>query len=361
MDFAHSVAPTTQIFDAPYFMYLSPLNLTLSVYIMIQNSMIIYDYYKDWTRVSSLLFILIAILDIGTAGSELGRDSMELLCLKDGSLRLPQWTYLTCFSFSVFCHVTSTFIYVVLTVVKTINIVNPFYRLKTFALKVGLSALLSMNFVLFISDAWNWNDSYVSHNNHPKCTALTGFWNSLAQVNSLGQGSLYNFFLRQVKISKETELKIYAIEMFLLFVQFYSPCLIVFVCMILQMVHIKRSFGRSHNPLQNTANQANLTVFLISMLYLCSVGTFSIYYLVTYITFLQRRSRSPVAVGPMFMLIRFTLPLLNAALFPTILILRKPDLRAKYWSYMLKVCSLPLTVFRRVSHHVQRRRGYEEI
>jgi hypothetical protein len=60
-------------------------------------------------------------------------------------------------------------------------------------------------------------------------------------------------------------------------------------------------------------------------------------------------------------MVRFTLPLLNAALFPTILILRKPDLRAKYQTYILNVCCLPLTVFRRVCHQVQRRRGYTEI
>jgi hypothetical protein len=125
--------------------------------------------------------------------------------------------------------------------------------------------------------------------------------------------------------------------------------------MILQMVYIRRSFGRSENPLQNTANQVNLTVFLISLLYLSSNGIFSIYYIIT------SNRQSFIYTGSVFLMVRFTLPLLNAALFPTILILRKPDLRAKYQTYILSVCCLPLIVFRRVCLQVQRRRGHTEI
>ena len=124
------------------------------------------------------------------------------------------------------------------------------------------------------------------------------------------------------------------------------------------MVYIRRAFRGSENPLLNNANQINLTVFLISLLYLGSVSIFSFPELAAYRK-IGKNLDNPVV--PVVLVGKFTLPLLNAALFPTILILRKPDLRTKYWSYMLRVWCLPLTVFRRVSHHVQRRRGYEEI
>ena len=61
------------------FQYLSPLNITIAVYIMIQKSMIIYDYHKDWRRISSLFFIMVAAVDIGSACLEIGRGSISFL------------------------------------------------------------------------------------------------------------------------------------------------------------------------------------------------------------------------------------------------------------------------------------------
>jgi hypothetical protein len=135
--------------------------------------------------------------------------------------------------------------------------------------------------------------------------------------------------------------------------------------MILQMVYIKKEFRGSENQLLNNANRINFTVFLISLLYLGSVAIFCFPILVAYLKLDFLFSDHPeVMIG------KFTLPLLNAALFPTILILRnaalfptililrKPDLREVYWNYILTWCYLPLTVFRKVRYQVQRRRGY---
>ena len=62
--------------------------------------------------------------------------------------------------------------------------------------------------------------------------------------------------------------------------EFCLPGFIVFVCMILQMFYIRRSFGRSDNPIVNTANHVNLTEFLTSLLYFTSVSVFSYFLLV---------------------------------------------------------------------------------
>jgi hypothetical protein len=136
--------------------------------------------------------------------------------------------------------------------------------------------------------------------------------------------------------------------------------------MVLQMMYIKDAFGRSENPQQNIANQANLTVFLVSLLYLSSVSLFAFPMLRVFInTFFAPNSDNghdasffilfTVALG------NFTLPLLNAALFPTILILRKPELRAVYRNYTTTVFFFPLTVCDKVRLLVQRRRGYTQI
>ena len=349
---------TTPALEGPDFKQLSPVNITLAVYILIQNSMIVYHYRKDWKKISALLFILIAVVDIGTACSELGKGSVALLCLKNENLRLPQWTYLTCISFSIACYVTSTFLAVVLAVVKTFKIVNPFYNLRESVLKIVLIVILSVNLVLFISDTWSWNDLiHDAVNPHPKCSALWGFWKVLGNTNYLGQGSAFNILLKYFR--EELDAVHTALEISFPFIQFIIPCLIVFVCMIIQMVYIKRSIGNGESPMHNDANHANITVFLISMLYLVSVGTFSVYLLMIMLN--SYLSGGNFYAGPVYFIVRFTLPLLNAALFPTILITRKPDLMAKYLGYIEAVCCLPRNVFRRVRQEVYRKDGYTEI
>ena len=136
------------------FRYLSPINLTLAVYIMIQNSMIIYDYSKDWKRLSSCLFILIAAVDIGSACSELARGSVALLCLHDEYMTMQPWIFVTYLSLGLLCYVTSTFFGMVLTVVKTINIINPFYRINGLALRTCLALFTLIGFAIFVVDTW---------------------------------------------------------------------------------------------------------------------------------------------------------------------------------------------------------------
>jgi hypothetical protein len=130
--------------------------------------------------------------------------------------------------------------------------------------------------------------------------------------------------------------------------------------MALQIFYIKKAFGESESQVQNFADQINITVFLISLLYLSSVSVFSFPCLAGYLKWLYMDSLD-TKFGPMVMVGKFTLPLLNAALFPTILILRKPDLRAKYLNYLLNTVRLPHTILRKVCHRVKRTRGYIEI
>jgi hypothetical protein len=131
--------------------------------------------------------------------------------------------------------------------------------------------------------------------------------------------------------------------------------------MVLQMIHIKKSLGGSANPQQQTANQVNLTIFLVSLLYLASVSTYFFIIAIEYHGMNVSPKDSAQSFANVVAISLYTLPLLNAALFPTILILRKADLRATYGNYILNVCCMPLTVFKKVRHQVQGRSGYIEI
>ena len=164
------------------FEYLSPVNLTLAVYIMIQNSMIVYDYYKDWRRLSSFLFILIAAVDIGSACSEVARGTVALMCLRDGTMSTPPWTFVTYLSFGLLSYVTSTFFGMVLTVVKTINIMNPFYTIRERVLRIFLAMFTTLGLVLTMVDIW-YNTAWHGNLIHISTT----------RVHTMGRGMLTSY------------------------------------------------------------------------------------------------------------------------------------------------------------------------
>ena len=101
------------------FQYLTPINLLLALYILLQNSLVLYDHYPDRRRVSSLLFLLIAGADIITAVSQLIRGCAAVLCLMDQTIYLPRWALILYISPGLFSYMASIFFFVVQTDVKT--------------------------------------------------------------------------------------------------------------------------------------------------------------------------------------------------------------------------------------------------
>ena len=342
----NSTTTTTDgLYPVKYFRYLSPINLALAVYIMIQNSMVIYDYSKDWKRLSSCLFILIAAVDIGSAFCELARGSVALLCLHDESMKMETWIYVTYITLGLLCYVTSTFFGMVLTVVKTINIVNPFYRIPGRVLKTCLALFPIIGFVIFVVDTWLMcSDSIYNLFNPAPCQF--GPWMAMFYIQLVGQEMLY-------ELSQGISYPV------LIFFEFGLPCLIVLICMVLQIVYVKRALGESADPRQANANHVTITIFLISLLYFLSVSVYFafLFYEMNYAQFnFQFVFKS--SLGILMMVAKYTLPLLNAALFPTILILRKPDLTARYRGYVGTVLLIPVSIF----YHIRsRRRGYTDI
>ena len=113
----------------------------------------------------------------------------------------------------------------------------------------------------------------------------------------------------------------------------FVPCAIILICMIIQMVYIKKALSGSDNPELNTANHVNLTVLLVSMLYLICIGSYGIYILPW--------NYKGSAMEWVQLTLRYTLPLVNAAIFPVIIILRKQSLRQRYKERVLwAVCYL---------------------
>jgi hypothetical protein len=308
--------------------------------------MIIYNYRTDWRKISSLFFLLIAAVDIGSASFEVERSAVVYSCRRKGSTRIPWWVLLTSLNLGLVCFTISTFLATVLTVVKTINIMRPFDRLNERALKAFLFILPIIYLALSISDIYILKE----HIGSETCAVVqylssahytVGVWTLQYVLDRLYQ-----------HINQTSSLKI--VSMILLSLQFFVPALIVLLGMVLQMIYVRRAFRESANTQMSTANHVNLTVFLISLLFLLTVSVSSLAMALAWYDI-------ELAPGGYEMWMKYNVPLVNAALFPTILILRKSDLRATYWNYITYMLSLPATVFNEVRHQVQRRRGYTEI
>ena len=163
---------TTPLFDFGQdgFHFISPINITLAVYIILQNSMIIYHYHKNLRELVPFLFILIAAVDIGSAFSAMGKDTAALLCLRDESLRITPWFLVPCTMLSILCYVTSTFLGAVFAVVKTMKLMNPFSPLNECAVKLSVTIVPSIYLALAISDLGSWMSDPIN-TEHYKCDA----------------------------------------------------------------------------------------------------------------------------------------------------------------------------------------------
>ena len=346
--------------------YLPPLNIILALYIMIQNAMIIYHYHKDWRRISSMLFILIAATDIGRACTEMAWSPVMLICLTKPFMELSPRVFLPIIMLNLSCCITSTFIGVVLTVVKTINIANPFYQINNRALKIILIIFPLMILALCISDICLWLQMY---DRYYIKTIMCGFdpygpWSMYMNLDVIGHRTLSRVILYTPISIDSIHLSVFITDVFLLVLEYCLPCIVVFICMVLQMFHIRSAFGHNENPQLNDSNRIIVTIFLISLLYLGSVSFYAFSFLSVVVdNFVEIKNTSATfsTLGREVIIGKSVLPLLNAALFPTILILRKPDLRAKYMHYIIQVARLPLTVYRAVRDEVLRRRGYTTI
>ena len=328
------------------FRYLAPLNLSLALFILFQNSVVITHLYKDRSRYSSLLFLLIAVCDVITALSELVRGSVALSCLRDNQIPVPGLLVLGYLSVGVLSYQCSIFFNLVLTILKTVQIINPFYRVNSPVLKAALLVFPLIGFLVTIGDIICWNRTMdVS----PSCYH---HWTKLEAVSYVGEGMVV--YLKQ---SKKQETIAGGI---ILNLDYSLSCLMVLVCMVVQMCFIKRAFMGGSESGQYVAEHANLTVFLVSTLYFISNSAFTIVFSLYFSGYIHKFNNFSYC-KMLLNTAKFTLPLLNAALFPLIIILRKPSLRMQYKELLMKILYLPSAGYYRVRNWVSGRRGFETL
>ena len=297
-------ATTDQILTT--FKYMAPVNLCLASVVLLQNPVIIMDFYANKRKVSGLLFILIAAADMLTAGTELARGSVALTCIRDNDSKISGLFVLSYSLLSLFSYNCSIFFNLVLTIVKTIHLSNPFYRLQTVAIKTALVVVPLLILIVCAADAFFFWKSFSSLDG--KC-ALQWFY--VDDITFIGEGVvLYIATLAYVQIYLDLSLCI----------QYGLPSLVVLVCMCIQVYFIKKMALLTHDT-RDSVHRAHYTVLLVSLSFFISTCAYTIYVLV-------HHHATPFFIS-LGIVAKFTLPLLNCIIFLLILLIRRRSIRQR--------------------------------
>lgn len=293
------------------FLYIAPINLVLAVIVLFLNSTIQRDYYRDRKLPATFMFMIIAAVDILFATADMYRSSVALFCTQRHDASFPAWFTLSYVTVGFWSYNLSIFANVVLSVIKAVNLAAPFYQLEKVVIICSVTVAGIFWASLSITDA-----VYFAEKQAFASFGCKEQWDILEHYDFVGSGLVLEVGELE---SSESLLTLKLLAVF----EYMVPSFIVLVCMVIQMVAIKKTLGTRS---KDTANEVNMTVFLVSALYFICNSAYGVFFLAEYT--LERKKTLSIEF-----LMKNTLPLLNAALFPIILICRKESLRTRYQGY----------------------------
>ena len=250
------------------FKYTLPVNLFLSAFILLQNTIILVDYFPDRKKLVISLFMLIAILDMTVALGTVLEAIPAIICFRNSTAEIQ--TNLWYFPIAGTGYIVSVLANAVLSVTKTISIRDPFARVNRGAIylilmgvsgfwitlaAVGFNTVTTLKNPYIIPFLWNtstlcpaqWRKMNFSASEFMSF-AFPLLWESNAWVNL-------------------------AVEI----VAFLLPCIAALVCMFIQTVYIRRYLSStseefdesrdSHRTESREAHHVNVTVFSVSILF----------------------------------------------------------------------------------------------
>ena len=336
MNMSHNDSNTVLIMKGATY-DISPLNIVLAIHVIIHNTIIIVDYYKDRARLTSTLFMGIALSDILTAQGLLIISVTSILVYK-GSLE-DNVLYNSFFYFMITGLPglsTSRFLNLAMSVTLTIHIVDPFRRLNTTLLKRISIAVILVVTSLHISDAI----SAVIGDYKYHITA--GYkYEYVREIEYSEFPGLITTAMIICYIKQDIDFRLCADELkFRYSFVNYSVSIIeslwelsliftIPICMIIQVVHLRRG----QVLVSNDKRRASNTIMINSLLYFLCQGAF----LIILIIFGYELHTKPEIAGLILGFAEFTLPLLYAAVFPIVLIWRKEELKRRYQEKLRRI------------------------
>ena len=331
----HTFNDTEVIFQLKGETYdISPLNIILAIHVIIHNTIIIVDYYKDRARLTSTLFMGIALSDILTAQGLLIISVISILVYRgplDENVLYNSFYYYMITGLPGLS--SSRFLNLVMSVTLTVHIVDPFRRINTTVLKRSCLAFILVLTCLHISDAIS---AVVGDYKYHITEGYYHKWEYGMEIMVFEfPGAIASAMITCILKEADTQSCMTETD------YYHSPLLITVeimdflfqlvlvltipICMIVQVLYLRRGSVLVSDEKRRASN----TIMINSLLYfICHAPFFASVFLWT--VCLNSMSIKPEVVGLFFGFTEFTLPLLYAAVFPIVLICRKEELRRRY-------------------------------
>ena len=307
--------------------WVTPVNFTLSLFIVIHNSIIVRSYYLERTGIVQLIFLWIGIADIFAAIGVMVFTISSTLYYNGVVDPLPFQNgvifFLLVTPVALAC---SRSLNVFVTMIKTINITSIARRgIPVHTNNIALFIVCFATFILWLAANTfgviiDWMAYYEEGD---------AFAHIL--INMLGYSSLlglcileyivYWFDLSSVPDCNRFEI------VFVITFHYILPPIITFITMVIQAFFIKSSIQQDSISNQPSAFYINMTIFMVTALFCCCHTALCIYMLHAYSMADNIFNVYPNYTWSFF---EYTPLLVNAALFPVIIILRKQSLRDKY-------------------------------
>ena len=328
---------------------LSPINLILSVVILIVNPIIIKCYADQRKWFSASMYIAIAITDIVAAQGGI-IISIAGMLLVDNRWDIGQRVLYCLYYYAATAGLAQTcskYYNVVLSVVITINTHDPLRRLNFKRIRHSVATLTAIFFLLHLGDGISL--VYVEVSEHYQYLNRNLNGSSLLTINFPGAFSCITvvclgFDSQKCKKHHGKLLEI-PLTMLIFLVNVALPPLLFLFSTILLAIFLKRAVREYESGFLNSrVRQVSTTVLLLATLSVVCHCTLAAVIILLYCKFVITGKKVPYHAREMGTIIGFaaiTLPLLNAALFPLILIARNPTLRQRFIEILFVLRDVP--------------------
>ena len=325
------------------FYELSPLTITLTILVILQNVVVAWDNFKRRETMAPWLFTGIAVGDILFAQGLFILSLISILVYRGVLEERALYKAQGYFMITALPGLTCSKLYnVILSVTLSFNLADPFRVLNTRLIKLCTITATGLIACLHLSDAICFLVVYSSLKVNIRfllvdlvmIEPVTGFTSAAILVCMPFQQDGSSRCVKAT-LNKATVL----IPAFtILILDYVIPVIVVLVCMVIQA---RILFLRSSEMQDPIYRRAAITILLVSTLFFfCHILWISgMAFSALYFGFNRSiRSRpSDLLKGELVAVGQFILPLTNSFIYPLILILRKPDLRERYLGYLRRV------------------------
>ena len=305
------------------YQYVAPVNISLSLLVLLYNALVISYFYQNCKKLTPLLFFLIALSDVITAVGHIVFDSAALGFAKVGE-NTKNYDSIMMFCFVLYRVLAlggnscSVFLNVLLAVLRTEKVVAPFRRTNMVLVKVAgvMWGLLLMTLTLgdcIIIGYLGW-ESVLSLEFDETGNPL------VAAINYPGQ-TIPWVCDNHKKIQRILFLNVF----------YLLPVLTVFISMLVQLANTTRlccpCVEDEDRILTTDWVHVNTTVFLLALVFLISNSATSVSALFVSGRYFQKNFKNWIII---LTVLSTSLPLLNALLSPLIIITRSRNMRTYF-------------------------------